>query len=412
MQDLVGLNDVLVPEGSWRGEDCDSNVTADADHFSVCKPTSKTSNNYIHLLSQIEACHYQLRITQPVREAVTSVIVSRQTSLKKLPSLDLASLVDLKERLKKAPVELKTRLVGSSGFLHDLVRLLKAQEGRDFYGRIRATAAYILYDLARVKELRAQIGLYPQALRRLLKLLNMNMGEKSEVVKAALYNVRVLAATRLAFATDERRVNENSFLDRERACEVLVRMLEEKQIPNLQFSAAHTLANVPEYYSTLAHQIQPLRTLAILLLGSRSAESGEQNEGDMVHRVKVATIFEGITAGGANNVLQIAKCPGILENMVRVLEVTEDNPVQLQLSIVKSLHNIADLDYCLLRGISIDTDSIELLLGLCLEREYEDIKYYASSVRVALLRHSYNKSMIAYEKAWNNFKVLVLHAMF
>ncbi|OAE30655.1 hypothetical protein AXG93_3016s1390 [Marchantia polymorpha subsp. ruderalis] len=101
--DLEGIHKVLVPEGSWRGEDCDSYMTADADHFSVCKPTSKTSNNYIDLLSQIEACHYQLRITQHVREAITSVIVSRETSLKKLPSLDLASLVDLKEQLPCYP---------------------------------------------------------------------------------------------------------------------------------------------------------------------------------------------------------------------------------------------------------------------------------------------------------------------
>ncbi|OAE24472.1 hypothetical protein AXG93_1615s1250 [Marchantia polymorpha subsp. ruderalis] len=211
---------------------------------------------------------------------------------------------------------------------------------------------------------------------RLLNLLHMNVGEKSEVLKAPLnalhvlardgpsaayicrregaldqlvflmgsqedVDVRVKAATTLAFATDKRRENENSFLDLERACEVLVRILKEKQIPNLQYSAARALANVPEYYSELSWDPQSLQTLAILLLGIRSAESGEsreQNE-EMVHRVKVSTIFEGITACGAN-ALQIAKYPGVLENMVRVLELTEDNPVQLQLPILSCASRI------------------------------------------------------------------------
>ncbi|OAE24470.1 hypothetical protein AXG93_1615s1230 [Marchantia polymorpha subsp. ruderalis] len=146
-------------------------------------------------------------------------------------------------------------------------------------------------------------------------------------------DVRVKAATTLAFATDKRRENDENFHELERTFKVLVCMLEEKQIPNLQYSAAHALSNVPGYYSELAKQPKALMTLAILLVGNRSAESGEQNEGEMVHRVKVTTIFEGITAGGAN-ALQIANCQGVLENMVRVLEVTEDNPVQLQLSIV------------------------------------------------------------------------------
>lgn len=241
MQDLVGIHDVLVPEGSWRGDDCDHYMTAQADHFSVCKPTSKTCNNYADLLSKIEACHDQFPIAQHVQQAVTRLIVFR----------DPASLVDLKERLKNAPVEIKTQLVDSSGFLHDLVGLLSEEgrdEGWDADGRIRATTAYILYYLAGVEKLRAQIGLYPQAMLRLLNLLHMNVGEKSEVLKAPLnalhvlardgpsaayicrregaldqlvflmgsqedVDVRVKAATTLAFATEKRRENENSFLD-------------------------------------------------------------------------------------------------------------------------------------------------------------------------------------------------------
>ncbi|OAE31031.1 hypothetical protein AXG93_1502s1330 [Marchantia polymorpha subsp. ruderalis] len=424
--DLMGIYDALVPEASWRGDDCDSSMIADADHFSVCKPTSKTCNIYTDLLSQIEACKYDLKIADHVRDAVARLIFFREVSLNKLPSLDPASLVDLKERLKNGPVEFKTQLFDSPGFLQDLVRLL-SEEGRhkawDADGRIRATTAYIIYYLAREKKLRAQIGLYPEALERLLKLLHMKVGE---VLKAALYalhvlardgpsaaaicrregaldqlvflmdsqedaDVRVKAATTLAFATDKLRGNMNSFLDRERACIVLVRMLEEKQIPNLQYSAAHALANVPEYYSELAKQPQALLTLAILLLGNRSGESGEsgeQNDGEMVQRLKVATIFEGITADGAN-ALQIATCPGVLENMLRVLEVTEDNPVQLQLSVVRSLHDIANVHSNLeeRENLSMSIKTVTDLICLIRERDDRDVRYYASSVCAALLRN-------------------------
>lgn len=149
------------------------------------------------------------------------------------------------------------------------------------------------------------------------------------------------------------------------------------------------MANVPEYYSELSWDPQSLQTLAILLLGIRSAESGEsreQNE-EMVHRVKVSTIFEGITACGAN-ALQIAKYPGVLENMVRVLELTEDNPVQLQLPILRSLHNIAEVQSHVLKIISIGTDAIEILELLIHSRDNEEIKYYASSILAAVLHES------------------------
>ncbi|OAE36017.1 hypothetical protein AXG93_838s1030 [Marchantia polymorpha subsp. ruderalis] len=409
--DLVGINHVLVPEGSWRVAGCQKYMASEADHFSVCKPTSKTSNNYINFLRNIE----DLPIARPVPEAVVRLIVFKEDTFKKsVPSVDLYSLEDLKEQLENAPVEFKTRLVDSSEILTELVRLLSKEgwdDGWDADGRIRATTAYILYYLARVEKLRAQIGLYPKALRRLLHLLHMNVGE---LRKAALYalhvlardgpsaaaicrregaldhlvllmisqkdkDLRVKAATTLAFATDKRRENQNSFLDLERAYKILVRILEEEQSPNLLYSAAHALANVPEYYSELAQQPQSLLTLAKLLEGNRR-ESKEQNEEEMVHRINIATIFQGITAGGAN-ARHIATCKGVLENMVRVLQVTEDNPRPLQLSIVKSLHNISKEDYYLLKRIANFRVSRWLSrLEENLELTNMDAKFYISSL--------------------------------
>ncbi|BBN07653.1 protein SERAC1 [Marchantia polymorpha subsp. ruderalis] len=409
--DLVGINHVLVPEGSWRVAGCQKYMASEADHFSVCKPTSKTSNNYINFLRNIE----DLPIARPVPEAVVRLIVFKEDTFKKsVPSVDLYSLEDLKEQLENAPVEFKTRLVDSSEILTELVRLLSKEgwdDGWDADGRIRATTAYILYYLARVEKLRAHIGLYPKALRRLLNLLHMNVGE---LRKAALYalhvlardgpsaaaicrregaldhlvllmisqkdkDLRVKAATTLAFATDKRRENQNSFLDLERAYKILVRILEEEQSPNLLYSAAHALANVPEYYSELAQQPQSLLTLAKLLEGNRR-ESKEQNEEEMVHRINIATIFQGITAGGAN-ARHIATCKGVLENMVRVLQVTEDNPRPLQLSIVKSLHNISKEDYYLLKRIANFRVSRWLSrLEENLELTNMDAKFYISSL--------------------------------
>lgn len=365
MQDLVGINHVLVPEGSWRVAGCQKYMASEADHFSVCKPTSKTSNNYINFLRNIE----DLPIARPVPEAVVRLIVFKEDTFKKsVPSVDLYSLEDLKEQLENAPVEFKTRLVDSSEILTELVRLLSKEgwdEGWDADGRIRATTAYILYYLARVEKLRAQIGLYPKALRRLLHLLHMNVGE---LRKAALYalhvlardgpsaaaicrregaldhlvslmkeeeedtDLRVKAATTLAFATDKRRENQNSFLDLERAYKILVRILEEKQSPNLLYSAAHALANVPEYHSELAKQPESLITLAMLVVVNIRGESREQNEERMVHCINVATIFREIIAGGAN---------------ARVHKVTEDNVYRIELGI----ENFGNLRTGVLKGL-------------------------------------------------------------